>query len=126
MRDIPGYEGLYAITPDGRVWCHPREWSAANNARMRHNGKWKKCSLARGYVRVRLDKNAKGKNFAVHRLVAQAYVSNPNDHTEVNHIDGNKQNNIYTNLEWCSREDNMQHAATLGLLSPRFNKPLGD
>ena len=58
-----------------------------------------------------------GKQIRAHRLVAEKFIPNPNNYTIVNHIDGNKLNNIYTNLEWCTSQQNSQHAVTNG-----FNK----
>lgn len=55
----------------------------------------------------------------VHRLIAMAFVDNPHGYKEVNHIDGNKLNNHYTNLEWCDRSYNIKHCYTLGLRSSR-------
>jgi hypothetical protein len=55
------------------------------------------------------------KIISAHRLVALCFVNNPNNYTEVNHIDGNKQNNYYKNLEWCTRSRNVQHSFDLGL-----------
>ena len=70
----------------------------------------------RGYYRVKLyDLNGYAKMFQVHRLVAQAFIPNPNNLPEVNHIDGNKQNNSVENLEWCTSEENQKHAEKLGL-----------
>lgn len=52
----------------------------------------------------------------IHRLVAQTYIPNPENKPEVNHMDGNKQNNMLCNLEWMTRSENMQHACDTGLL----------
>ena len=65
----------------------------------------------RGYLRVTI----LHKHYSIHRLVATYFVANLNNSETVNHIDGNKQNNIYTNLEWVSYKDNINHALKSGL-----------
>lgn len=75
------------------------------------NGSIKKYSLnPKGYCIVNFIVNGKRKGFQVHRLVALQFIPNPNNLPQVNHIDGNKQNNSVKNLEWCSREENMRHS----------------
>lgn len=69
----------------------------------------------KGYSMVWLSYNSKKKSIAVHRLVAIAFVPNPNGLPQVNHIDGNKQNNHISNLEWCDNSQNQLHAYKLGL-----------
>lgn len=65
----------------------------------------------KGYLRVMIN----GKNLLVHRLVAEKYVPNPENKPQVNHIDGNKLNNHYTNLEWATNQENRNHAIEHGL-----------
>ena len=68
-----------------------------------------------GYCKVKLQKNKIIKMFSVHRLVALAFIPNPNNCPQVNHIDGNKLNNNVDNLEWCTSKHNMNEAVRIGL-----------
>lgn len=70
---------------------------------------------ARGYERVCLFKMDRDRRYKVHRLVAMAFVPNPDNLPQVNHIDGNKRNNNVSNLEWITNEGNMRHAKEHGL-----------
>lgn len=67
-----------------------------------------------GYLRTGI----RAKDFYIHRLVAELFCENPNNYVEVNHIDGNKENNHYTNLEWCTRSENNKHMFAKGLRTP--------
>ena len=69
----------------------------------------------KGYLRISLSKNNVKETIKVHRAVAIAFVGNPNNLPQVNHKDGNKENNRVENLEWVSNYDNMQHAIKNGL-----------
>lgn len=71
-----------------------------------------------GYSYVGLSKEGKVKYFKVHQLVAKAFIPNEGKYNEVNHKDGNKNNNDVSNLEWCTHRYNMQHAVRTGLLDP--------
>lgn len=107
MKDIPGFEGLYAITEAGRVWGYARHRSRAG---------WRKTITNwSGYERIQLRKDSKYHYSSVHRLVAMTYIPNLNGYSEVNHIDGNKQNNSAENLEWCTHSQNIRHADLTGL-----------
>lgn len=78
-----------------------------------------------GYNTVSLFTN-KNKTFRVHKLVASAFIDNPNNYKEINHIDGNKLNNNVNNLEWCSRSYNVKQAFVLGLKNNSYlNKRVG-
>lgn len=99
MKDIKGYEGLYAVTSCGKVWSYKRKkflsiWDNGN-----------------GYSYVTLFNGDKKRNFRVHRLVAEAYLENPNGYQEINHKDENKKNNALPNLEWCSRKYNCNYGS---------------
>ena len=105
-KDIKGYEGLYQVSNYGRV---KRKY---NNGKIRI---LKPISTNNGYLRVSLSKNSVNNTYFVHRLVAQAFILNPENKPEVNHIDGDKTNNKIENLEWCTRSENIQHAFYTGL-----------
>jgi hypothetical protein len=100
-RDIEGYEDLYKVSDLGRIKSFKKD----------SNGKILKPREDKdGYLLLNLWKDSKRKTFKIHRLVAQAYIINPENLPQVNHKDGNKQNNFSKNLEWCSNYYNQKHA----------------
>jgi hypothetical protein len=113
--EIKGYEGLYQVSSFGIVRSLPRIIKQGSRV-VRVNGKTlTQCNDGRGYRIVVLSKNGVHKSIRVHRLVADAFLSNPENKSEVNHIDGNKENNKVSNLEWATRSENMAHAFMTGL-----------
>jgi len=85
----------------------------------------------RGYKRVTFYKNNKNINKYIHRLVAEAFIPNPENKPTVNHEDGNKNNNCVDNLSWATYSEQMQHALKVGLIkigeeSPCYNKKMSD
>ena len=79
-----------------------------------------------GYAKITLrDNNAKRKTFSVHRLVAELFIDNPEHKETVNHIDGIKTNNHYSNLEWNTRSENIQHAWNNGLIKDLESRKQG-
>jgi len=94
----------YAVSCDGKVINHIREWEV------------KSFDAGKGYLQVILRVNKKSVHFYVHRMVAEVYCDKPEGKDEVNHIDGNKSNNYYKNLEWCTRSENCLHGFENGLI----------
>ena len=94
MKDIKDYEGLYAVTEDGRVWSYKSKKYLKPRTR------------ANGYLEVSLCKGGKTKSHLVHRLVAIAYIPNPNKLPQVSHLDETRSNNNVNNLTWASAKDN--------------------
>lgn len=99
MKDISGYEGIYAITENGEVWSYKR----------RKFLKPRNCSS--GYLFITLCKDGEQKHRMVHRLVAEAFLPNPDPENliQVNHKDEVKTHNYVSNLEWCDRKYNMNY-----------------
>ena len=110
-KDVKGYDGKYQVSNLG----HVRSMSFAHT---RQAKVLKATPTNCGYVKVELYANGKGKVKYVHRLVAQAFIPNPDNKPQVNHIDGNKDNNVASNLEWCSPGENQTHAIAHGLREP--------
>lgn len=113
-KPIAGYEGYYEVSNKGRVRSLgriKRNGRRANprmlNPKKQHNG----------YLNVHLfDADGACKSFKIHRLVAAAFLSNPEGKAQVNHKDGNKANNFVENLEWMTASENQEHAhKTLGI-----------
>ena len=103
MKDIKGYEGLYAITEEGQVWSYRAQKFLLP------------FTSTNGYLIVVLSLNGEQKHFRIHRLVAEAYIPNPLNKPEVNHLDENKTNNHVSNLEWATTKENIQHSARKGV-----------
>ena len=116
-KDIVGYENEYQINQFGEIR------TLKNSPKLKKYDVLKpQISKRNGYVYQMLYKNGKEKLLRVHRLVAMAFLPNPNNLPQVNHKDGNKQNNSVDNLEWCEQSDNMKHAYKNGLQTPSENQ----
>lgn len=111
-KDVVGYEGLYKVSNLGNVLSIPRQGTHSKKEYL-----LKKTKTKKGYLNVTLVKKCKYFRTGIHRLVAQAFISNPENKLQVNHIDGNKENNCINNLEWVTNEENMQHSWKIGLRS---------
>ena len=104
FKDIEGYENLYQISNLGSVKALGNGGSNASKDKILKSAKNNK-----GYLIVNLCKEGKRKNNQIHRLVAQAFIPNPNNLLQVNHKDENKQNNNISNLEWCTPKYNSNY-----------------
>ena len=109
-KDIEGYEGIYQVSNFGRVKSLDR-YVLRNGNSLFVKGIVLSQLNNRGYLTVRLCNSGKYKNYFVHRLVACAFVENLNNYTEVNHIDEDKHNNDFRNLEWCDRKYNVNYGS---------------
>lgn len=113
---IPGHVGMYEVSNLGEIRSLNRVVIGKGGSTYIRCGKvLKKILNSNGYYVIGLCINGKSKMCKVHRLVAQVFLPNLNDHPQVNHIDGNKTNNIVSNLEWCTNAENTQHAYNSGL-----------
>jgi hypothetical protein len=102
-KDILGYEGFYQVSNLGRVRSVDRIVKGKFGSIQHKKGVMLAPAInTAGYYSVALTKNAKGKAFRVHRLVAEAFIPNPSNYPIINHKDENKLNNNVNNLEWCT------------------------
>lgn len=120
-KDIKGYEGYYQVSSEGRIKSLDRivisrnRWGFHNR---HYKGRLLKFELNKdGYFYCGLCKDSRRIMYIVHRLVAEAFINNPECKSEVNHIDGNKQNSRVNNFEWMTHEENMDDAVKNGLLN---------
>lgn len=103
------------------------DYSVSNYGRIRNNetGKLlKPCIVSNGYLAVTLKKQRKRKSVRIHRLVAKAFLANPEGFPQVNHKDENKRNNCIENLEWCDCGYNINHGTAIERRSKKRSKPV--
>lgn len=120
--DIKDFEGLYQVSNLGRVRSLDKiilqhKYGASPNLYRRKGKILKQAITKEGYYMVSLFDNNKGKSYLVHRLVATAFILNPNNYRVVNHKDENKLNNNLDNLEWCTDKYNLNYGGARERLS---------
>lgn len=121
-KNIKNYEGLYQVSNLGRIKRLSKEVNYKNNDTRTLKEKVLTPCISKKYYQVVLTKNHKEKTYLLHRLVAEAFIPNPENKPEVNHINANVNDNSVNNLEWNTRLENMQHAVKNNLLNVKKGK----
>ena len=119
--NVKGFEGIYEIDEYGNVYQKARR----EHSRFKDSEFPRKLATRKdkdGYVLVTLCNANKAQCYRVHRLVAQTFINNPENKLQVNHKDGNKENNCVDNLEWCTQKENNLHALATNLRVMKNNK----
>ncbi len=111
-KPVVGYEGLYEVSESGLIYSLAR-WTGYYTK----DEKILKKELNAGYERVLLSKNSKTKTCLVHRLVAEAFIPNPENKKFVNHKDSKRDNNSVLNLEWSTAKENARHGIAQGYIN---------
>lgn len=126
-RPVVGWEGDYEVSNLGKVRSLPRVLPLKNGTTRRYRGReLSLCLTSTGYPMVGLWRCTKVQQAKVHRLVAQAFIPNPEGLPDVNHLDGDKLNARASNLEWCTRQRNIAHAYETGLIDPSYKSGEGN
>lgn len=115
-KDIKGYEGIYQISNYGRIksfiFWNGKKYKKRKKCKILKLSKQVITNSKKSYSRykIELTLNKKRKSYKIHRLIAESFISNPQNKPQINHIDGNPLNNIVSNLEWCTCQENIQHS----------------
>ena len=118
-KDIAGYEGLYKVSDKGNIYSVERKDTIGRKI----GGRTLKPKYDKdGYSQINLYKNRKSKTQKIHRLVAEAFIPNPNGLPQVNHRDEVKDNNNVENLEWCTNEYNINFGTAIERITQKLSK----
>lgn len=110
-----GYEGLYQVSNLGKI----KSLDRYKLIKSKIKGRVLKPGVNnQGYYQISLNKDGKTKHVRINRIVAEVFIKNNENKQEVNHKDGNKQNNCVNNLEWVTPKENIQHAVKNNLINP--------
>lgn len=126
-KDVVGYESFYQVSNTGEVRSKDRRVPTRNSEKfaIRKGRILIQMTSKNGYKKVSLTRNVNDKKqIHIQRLVALAFIPNPESKPFVNHIDGDKTNNHVSNLEWVTEKENAKHASEIGLLPTPWNKGL--
>lgn len=122
--DVPQYDDRYQIEQSGQVRSKRRHVnSPICGGKRLIGGRVLKPQLVKGYPAIQAMINGVRRTIYVHRMLAETFIPNPEGKPCINHIDGNKANNAIDNLEWCTHQENMDHAYRNGLVQPVQSGP---
>lgn len=119
-KDIEGYEGFYQVSNLGRVRSLDHTIHRTDGTTAFYRGRIL-TPVGRPYLNVSLSKGPQLERPRIHRLVAEAFIPNPNGYDQVDHIDCDKTNNRVDNLRWCTHQENTRYAQENGLLTGNFH-----
>lgn len=124
-KTIKGFEN-YQVSDFGRIISLKRIIMRKDNKPLTINGGiLKPLKKYNGYCQVHLIHNKRSKDISIHRLVSLAFIPNPENKPQINHKNGIKDDNVLTNLEWCTSSENLKHAHISGLKKPSIGKDNG-
>ena len=124
-RDVVGYEGHYKVSSLGRVYSVPREHiSKSGHRHVCEGGIMMPAVIRKGYLRVGLSLRDKQKGHLVHRLVAEAFIPNPNNYPQINHKNSVKDDNRVENLEWCTNSYNYHYGDRIKTFTKSYGVPV--
>lgn len=123
-KDIDGFEGMYKVSETGIVKSYDKEVKRFNGIKIL-KGKIKSIYVEKRkmqYRSVHLSNNGKGKSFRIHRLVAKAFIPNPNNYPNVLHRDNDTSNNCISNLKWGTQKENLEQMSREGRWANQYYK----
>lgn len=113
-KDVAGWEGYYQVSNLGNIRSRDRWVENRGTSRFLAGKPMVPVKSTDGYLMVKFTRNNKATTHRIHRLVAEAFIENPEGLPEVNHLDCDRKNNIVTNLEWSTHADNVGHSRDKG------------
>lgn len=125
-RDVVGFEGLYMVSSYGRIISLKRTVKNRYSERVINPSIMNPQMNNKGYYNIILRNKGNIQHFLIHRLVAIHFVCNNFHYDEIDHIDGNKANNHFNNLQWCNRVSNMRNKNTKEKLSQNASKRINE
>lgn len=126
-KKLKGFENYFLISSNGRLIARKRTIVCGQNKKQTKQLKarfLKPFKMNTGYYAVELCVNGKNTRKLLHRLIAENFITNPENKTIINHIDNKKHNNSLENLEWCTQKENVFHAIKIGATKWEYLKKL--